>query len=85
MLLEPYYDFRLEVPEHNIGRAMTDIDQMGGTCEVTETDDGFAVLTGSAPVVTLRNYHQEVTAYTKGMGRLFVILLVTSGATTQKK
>lgn len=71
VLLEPYYDFRLEVPEHNIGRAMTDIDQMGGTCEVTETDDGFAVLTGSAPVVTLRNYHQEVTAYTKGMGRLF--------------
>jgi len=31
----------------------------------------MAVLVGSAPVVTMRNYQKEVVAYTKGLGRLF--------------
>jgi len=71
VLLEPYYKFQLKLPEQMVGRAMTDIDQMHGSCLVTESANGFAVLEGQAPVATMCNYHQEVVAYTKGQGRLF--------------
>ncbi|NLY42930.1 MAG: GTP-binding protein [Clostridiaceae bacterium] len=71
ILLEPYYDFRLELPEKMVGRAMTDIKRMYGTCEISQTNGETAVLVGSAPVVTMRNYQKEVVAYTKGLGRLF--------------
>jgi predicted RNA-binding protein with PIN domain len=71
VLLEPYYAFQLELPEKLVGRAMTDIEKMYGTCEISQTNGETAVLAGSAPVVTMRNYQKEVTAYTKGLGRLF--------------
>lgn len=73
-LLEPYYNFRLELPEYMVGRAMTDIEKMYGTCEISQTNGEIAVLVGSAPVVTMRNYQQEVIAYTKGIGILFCSL-----------
>lgn len=74
VLLEPYYGFTLELPENLVGRAMTDIEKMSGTCEITNTDGVTAVLTGSAPVFTMRNYQKEVSAYSRGMGRLFCTL-----------
>lgn len=74
ILLEPYYTFRLEIPEKMVGRAMTDIEQMHGTYEILEAKDGWTVLGGSAPVVNMRNYHTKVAAYTKGQGRLFCTL-----------
>jgi ribosomal protection tetracycline resistance protein len=58
VLLEPYYSFWLEVPEKMVGRAMTDIEKMHGTCEITQIKGETAVLTGSAPVVTMRNYQK---------------------------
>lgn len=74
VLLEPYYSFQLELPEKMVGRAMTDVEKMHGTCEITQTDSEMAVLSGSAPVITMRNYQKEVIAYTKGLGRLFCTL-----------
>ena len=74
ILLEPYYSFQLEVPEQMIGKAMTDIELMDGTCEISEIRAEMAVLVGTAPVVTMRNYYREVMAYTKGLGRLFCSL-----------
>ncbi|MDF2841075.1 MAG: small GTP-binding protein, partial [Clostridia bacterium] len=74
ILLEPYYTFQLELPEKMVGRAMTDIEKMYGTCEVSHTNGETALLVGSAPVITMRNYQKEVVAYTKGMGRLFYSL-----------
>jgi len=74
ILLEPYYSFELELPEKMVGRAMTDIEKMYGTCHVSHSDGETAVLTGSAPVVTMRNYQKDVTAYSKGLGRLFCSL-----------
>ncbi|MGB8451502.1 MAG: translation factor GTPase family protein [Anaerocolumna sp.] len=74
VLLEPYFTFRLELPEQTVGRAMTDIEKMYGTCEISGTNGDIVVLTGSAPVVTMRNYQKEVMAYTKGLGRLFCSL-----------
>lgn len=71
VLLEPYYEFRLEVPEKMIGRAMTDIEKMHGSFRPPFSEGELTVLTGSAPVAAMRNYQKEVTAYTKGHGRLF--------------
>ena len=69
VLLEPWYDFRLEVPQANVGRAMTDLEQLGAEFQPPESLGDFAVLTGSAPVAALRDYPQTVTAYTRGLGR----------------
>jgi ribosomal protection tetracycline resistance protein len=74
ILLEPYYAFQLELPEKMIGRAMTDIEKMHGISKMSQTKVETAVLVGSAPVITMRNYQKEVTAYTKGLGRLFCSL-----------
>ncbi|MDO0825143.1 translation factor GTPase family protein [Desulfosporosinus nitroreducens] len=74
ILLEPYCAFQLELPGKMVGRAMTDIEKMHGSCEISQTNGEMAVLVGSAPVVTMRNYQKEVMAYTKGLGRLFCSL-----------
>lgn len=71
VLLEPWYDFRLEVPGENVGRAMADIQSMGGSFEVPEVLGELSLLTGSGPVSKLRGYWREVSAYSKGRGRLF--------------
>ena len=70
VLLEPWYSFRLEVPAAQVGRAMSDLQRMGGDCDPPETAGELTVLTGSAPVAGLRDYGSEVAAYTRGMGRL---------------
>ena len=70
ILLEPWYAFRLEVPAPQVGRAMSDIQRMGGDCDPPETAGETTVLTGAAPVAGLRDYGREVAAYTRGMGRL---------------
>lgn len=69
ILLEPYYDFRLEIPQGQIGRAMADLEQMKGTFELPQINGEQAVITGSVPVVTARNYQQQITTYSKGRGR----------------
>lgn len=69
-ILEPYYDYTLSIPESLVGRAMTDIDRMNGTCELTESLDGIAVLNGRAPVATMHTYASDVVAYSKGEGIL---------------
>ena len=71
VLLEPYYSFRLEIPAASIGRALTDLDRMGGTASAQESDGETALITGRAPVSALRFYHTEVAAYTKGLGSLY--------------
>lgn len=71
VLLEPYYNFRLELPERYIGRAMTDVERMCGRCELQSSQAGTAVLVGRGPVQTMWNYQKEVTAYTRGEGYLF--------------
>ena len=70
LLLEPYYAFRLEVPVAQAGRAMTDLQRMNGTVQPPDTTGDTAILTGTAPVSSMRGYWSEVTAYTKGQGRL---------------
>ena len=70
VLLEPVYEFKLEVPEEAIGRAMTDIGKMNGSFTSPENISGKAVLTGKVPVSEVKNYALELRAYTKGEGIL---------------
>ena len=70
VLLEPYYAFRIEVPAEQIGRAISDVRLMSGTFSSPETHGDMAVLTGRAPVATMRDYPAEVAAYTRGRGRI---------------
>ena len=69
VLLEPYYRFRLEVPFTDVGRAISDIQAMGGTHDAPEESGGRMVLTGDAPVSAMADYMTEVAAYTRGRGR----------------
>ena len=69
VLLEPYYEFRLDVPSENIGRAISDIHSMGGEHLPPETTGGRSVLTGTAPVASMAGYMTDVMSYTGGRGR----------------
>lgn len=71
ILLEPWYAFRLEVPEENIGKAMTDIQHMGGDFQPPQTEDGLHILTGNVPAASVQDYQVQVAAYTRGRGRLY--------------
>ncbi len=74
VLLEPVYEFRLEVPAENVGRAMADIQKMSGSFDSPVIEGETAVISGKAPVVTMRGYQTELLAYTKGRGRMFCTL-----------
>ncbi len=69
VLLEPYFAFKLELPTELLGRAMTDIKRMYGDFDVPQTRGDTCILTGTAPVATMRDYQREVNSYTRGMGR----------------
>lgn len=72
IVLEPVYQFTLELPVSNVGRAMSDIEQMHGTMEAPVICGEEASLTGTAPVAGMQNYQTEVAAYTKGAGKCYL-------------
>lgn len=74
VLLEPYYNFRMELPTDAVGRAMTDLQQMGAEFSSPAVDGDISIISGSAPVSQMRSYHTNLTAYTSGKGRLFTTL-----------
>ena len=69
-LLEPLYDFVLEIPTECLGRAMTDIQRMKGNFADPETMGEMSILKGTAPVVNMSGYPFEVVAYTRGRGKI---------------
>ena len=75
-LLEPWYDFTLELPADALGRAMADVQRMCGSFNAPETlpnSENTVRLTGCLPVATARGYAREVAAYTHGLGRWAVL------------
>ena len=70
ILLEPWYEFRLEVPAEQVGRAMADMQRMGGSFDPPELLGDTSVLTGSVPVAEMRGYAMELAGYTRGKGKL---------------
>ena len=74
VLLEPYYEYQLTVPTENAGRAISDIQRMSGTFEVSGQGEAETLLTGMVPVAEVSGYQAEVRAYTKGYGRFVCTL-----------
>ncbi len=73
VLLEPYYTFSLEVPQANIGRAMTDLERMSADFKLDSSEHSdLTTITGTVPVAAFGDYQTEIMAYTKGLGRIFV-------------
>ncbi|UBZ01179.1 TetM/TetW/TetO/TetS family tetracycline resistance ribosomal protection protein [Bifidobacterium animalis subsp. lactis] len=70
VLLEPWYRFRLELPQEMLGRALSDVQRMGGESAAPQIEDGLAVVEGAAPVSEMRDYAMDVNAYMHGEGRL---------------
>ena len=74
VLLEPWYDFKIEVPSENIGRVISDIQQMNGEFGSPELCGEFSVLNGSAPVSKICDYQLSLISFTKGRGRIKLTL-----------
>lgn len=74
VLLEPYYEFKLEVPSESIGRAMNDLQMMDAVFSSPEVFDDMTVISGKVPAEAIRDYQSELTGYTKGKGRISCIL-----------
>ncbi|MCI9092495.1 MAG: GTP-binding protein [Coprobacillus sp.] len=74
ILLEPYFQFRLEVPQEYLSRAIFDIENMKGHFTISTTLENIAVVEGQAPVRKMKNYQKEVVSYTKGQGKLYCSL-----------
>lgn len=72
VLLEPVYAFKIEVPQEYAGRVLADIVKMSGTMDGQEISGETTVITGHAPVYTMREYYSELTAFSRGTGGLQV-------------
>ncbi len=70
VLLEPIYEFRLELPQEYLGRALNDISLMGGSTNIQDSDGASCVVTGSAPASLIGNYQEELTGYSRGQGQI---------------
>ncbi len=70
VLLEPTFNFKIELPSQSLGRAMTDITSMSGVANPPEFEGERAILTGVCPVSTMRSYSQKLRAYTGGEGKI---------------
>ncbi len=70
ILLEPYFDFILEIPSENTGRAMTDLNKMDAVFSLPQTYGNVTKIAGNAPAKLLHDYHKELVSYSHGKGRL---------------
>ncbi len=85
VLLEPWYDFRLEIPQSSVGRAITDLQRMGAQFDAPETDGEYSILTGSGPAAAMSDYPQELAAYSGGLGRISCVLKGYAPCAEQEK
>lgn len=70
VLLEPWYDFTLRLPQESVGRALADMPRLSAEFEAPVTSGEETLIKGRAPVASLRGYAREVAAYTRGRGQL---------------
>ena len=70
LLLEPWYDFVVTAPTELIGRAITDIRAMGGEFEAPESTGAVSTLKGRVPASEVKDYADQLAAYSQGRGRL---------------
>ena len=70
VLLEPYYDFIIDIPVDSVGKAMTDLDLMGAEFSISHTNGEMSRITGNVPAKAIRDYQRQITGYTRGKGRI---------------
>ncbi|WP_305767632.1 translation factor GTPase family protein [Candidatus Epulonipiscium viviparus] len=70
LILEPYYNFVIHLPEANLGRALNDIERFYGVGSVSNIENQTAIITGQAPISTIAGYQKELIAYTRGLGSI---------------
>ena len=70
VLLEPWCEYEIELPARSVGRAMTDIRQMGGTQDALEQTEDTARIKGRVPASEIAGYQITLSGYTSGEGRL---------------
>lgn len=70
VLLEPWYEFSLRLPQESVGRALADMPRLHAEFEPPASEGDMALISGKAPVAALRGYAREVAAYTRGHGQL---------------
>lgn len=75
VLLEPWYSVELRAPNVLVGRAITDLQHMGGRFDTPVSEGAESVLRGAAPAAGIKDYQQTLTAYTRGAGKLFLSFL----------
>lgn len=70
VILEPTFDFHIEVPTENLGRVMTDVTNMHGVTDAPDIIGDVAIIEGNCPVATMRSYPSELRAFTRGAGKI---------------
>ena len=74
VLLEPVYRFEITVPDTNIGRVMSDVERMQGSCAISDSQSGLTTVSGRCSVATMKNYVTELRSFTKGQGTISLLL-----------
>ncbi len=74
VLLEPYFQYRIEVPQDLVGRALNDIQRMNGTVGLPDIEGNKSVITGTVPAACIGDYAKELSSYSHGEGKLCTTL-----------
>ena len=70
ILLEPYYNFKIEADNQLLGRILSDVQKMNGTFNEQQSVGDRVIITGRGPVATFMDYSLEFQALSKGKGGL---------------
>ncbi len=74
VLLEPIFEYRIEVPEGSVGRVLSDMQRMNGTVSLPDLENGKSVITGTVPAACLLDYASELSSFTHGEGSISTTL-----------
>lgn len=85
VLLEPWYNFTLEIPINYTGRALTDLELAGAKTDPTVHNNDNTVISGSIPAVKLNELREKLLGYTHGTHKLSLTFDGYNPCTEQKK
>lgn len=73
VLLEPFYSFEIYAEKTYMGKIMSDIQKLKGTCEPPVMNCGNVYIKGRGPVESFMDYGIELISFTKGTGSISLI------------
>ena len=69
ILLEPYYDFEINIPMNSLGRLLNDLGNMNAE-DISYEGSEIVRVRGFAPTINIQNYGSTLLSYTKGLGQI---------------